>query len=104
MREFLVCTLVMLGSVLMLVAAIGIVRLPDLLCRSHAVAKASTLGIFLLLAALWLHPTDGPTGLKVLLAVIFQLVTIPLSSHLVGLLTLRKNLPRFRGQPRKPGD
>ena len=31
MREILVCTLVMLGSVLMLVAAIGIVRLPDLL-------------------------------------------------------------------------
>jgi multicomponent Na+:H+ antiporter subunit G len=97
--EILISVLILSGSGLMLIAAIGLLRLPDLLCRSHAVAKASTLGIFLLLTALGLHVGGHNTGLKILLAILFQLITIPVSSHLVGLLALRKNLPRWRNRP-----
>lgn len=48
MSELLPATLVLTGSLLILVAAIGLVRLPDGLCRSRAVAKAMPLGIFLM--------------------------------------------------------
>ena len=99
MNDFFTATLVLTGALLILTAAIGVVRLPDVLCRSHAVAKALTLGIFLMLLGLWLHLGEKQSALKILLAIFFQLVTIPVASHLVGLLALQKNLPRWKSRP-----
>jgi len=97
--EMVTALLLIAGSFFMLTAAVGIVRLPDMLCRSHAVAKALTLGIFLMLLAMWVHQGERQTALKILLAIFFQLVTIPIASHLVGLLALQKNLPRWKARP-----
>ena len=99
MRELLVSVCLLLGVALMLTAAIGVLRLPDLLCRSHAVAKASALGIFLILIGMWIHLGEQVSGLKIALAIFFQLVTIPVSSHLVGMLAHEKRIPRWRGRP-----
>jgi multicomponent Na+:H+ antiporter subunit G len=99
MIEILTTTLVLSGSLLMLTAAIGILRLPDVLCRSHAVAKALTLGIILILLASWLHLGSERIALKIVLATFFQIVTIPVSSHLLGQLALEKNLGRWRSRP-----
>lgn len=89
------------GAFFVLASAIGIVRLPDVLCRSHALAKAMTLGISLMLAGLWLQldPDESGNGLKIALAVFFQLLTIPVSSHLLSLLAWEQNLPRWRHRP-----
>jgi multicomponent Na+:H+ antiporter subunit G len=99
MTTFLTASLLLTGALLILVAAIGVVRLPDVLCRSHAVAKAMTLGIALMLLGLWLHLGEQQSMLKILLAIFFQLVTIPVSSHLLGLLALRQDLPRWKVRP-----
>jgi multicomponent Na+:H+ antiporter subunit G len=89
------------GAAFVLVAAIGIVRLPDVLCRSHALAKAMTFGISLMLAGLWIHlgREAAASGLKIALAVFFQLLTIPVSSHLLSLVAWQKDLPRWRHAP-----
>jgi multicomponent Na+:H+ antiporter subunit G len=99
MNDFLTATLILTGALFILTAAIGVVRLPDVLCRSHAVAKALTLGMFLMLLGLWVHLGDSDAALKITLAMFFQLVTIPVASHLVGLLALQKNLPRWKERP-----
>jgi multicomponent Na+:H+ antiporter subunit G len=99
MTELLTAILVLGGALLMLAAAIGVLRLPDVLCRSHAVAKALTLGIFLLLLGLWVHQGEQQTAMKILLAIFFQVVTIPVASHLVALLAFDKDLPRWRQRP-----
>ncbi len=99
MKDLLVSVCLLLGLALMITAAIGLLRLPDLLCRSHAVAKASSLGIFLLLIALWLDLGAEVSGLKIALAIFFQLLTIPVSSHLVGMLAQEKRIPRWRDRP-----
>ena len=99
MKELLVGACLLLGLGLMLTAAIGLLRLPDLLCRSHAVAKASALGIFLILIGMWIHLGAQVSGLKIALAIFFQLVTIPVSSHLVGMLAHEKAIPRWRDRP-----
>lgn len=96
MKEIVIALSLVLGTGLVLTAGIGLLRLPDLFCRSHAVAKASSLGIFLLLIALWLHLAPDVSGLKLLLAIFFQIVTIPVSSHLVGMLAQEKRAPRWR--------
>ena len=93
-REILTSLLLLAGSLLTLIATIGILRFPDVLCRAHALTKAMTLGITLLLAALWVS-LGREVGLKVLLAIGFQFLTIPLSGHLLGLIVLKKNAPRW---------
>lgn len=99
MADFVTALLVISGALLIFAAAIGILRLPDVLCRSHAVAKAVTLGIFLLLLGLWVNLGAEASGLKVFLAIFFQLVTIPVGSHLVGRLAFQKDIPRWRQRP-----
>jgi len=108
MSEWLTALLILSGSLLILTAAIGVLRLPDLLCRGHAVAKALTLGIFLMLLGLWIHLGEGQAALKIVLAIFFQIVTIPVASHLIALMAFEKDLPRWRHRPmddhRDPND
>jgi multicomponent Na+:H+ antiporter subunit G len=99
MTDVVVSVLILFGAGLVLVAAIGIGRLPDILCRAHAVAKASTLGIFSIMIGMWAALGAGSVGLKIALAIAFQVATIPLSSHLLSLLAFRKNIPRWRERP-----
>lgn len=102
MKDLVVLLCLSTGLLLMITSAIGLLRLPDLFCRSHAVAKASSLGIFLLLIALWLHLAPAVSGLKLGLAIFFQVLTIPVSSHLVGMLAREKNVTRWRGPASPP--
>lgn len=99
LSEILTAAFILSGALLILVSAIGVVRLPDVLCRSHAVAKALTLGIFLMLVGLWTHMDEARTGMKVALAIFFQVLTIPVASHLIGMLAHRKGVPRWRERP-----
>lgn len=106
MTEILASLLLLFGAGFILIAAIGLLRLPDVLCRSHAVAKAGTLGIFSVLLGLWVELGGAAVGLKILLAILFQLTTIPVASHLVSLLAKQKNLARWRepGPPHPLGE
>jgi multicomponent Na+:H+ antiporter subunit G len=79
----------LLGAFLSLVAAIGILRFPDVLTRMHSATKPQVLGLLLALLGLGLRLRDpGAIGLLVLVAV-FQLVTSPVASHMVGRASFR---------------
>lgn len=84
LKEIVICVMLLAGSLLMLLSALGIQRFADPLCRAHALSKASTLGICLLLGALWVAMDDEIAGLKILLIIVFSLLTLPLSSHLIA--------------------
>jgi multicomponent Na+:H+ antiporter subunit G len=99
LKELMVTVLLLSGVFLMLTASIGVARLPDLFCRGHALAKAMTLGVTLMLLGLWLHLGAEEAGLKVFLAIFFQIVTIPVAGHLIGLIGYRKNVPRWKQRP-----
>lgn len=74
----------MAGAVLGLIAAIGVVRFPDLLSRMHAGTKPQTLGVLLVLLGVGLRLRDGgATGVLFLIALL-QLVTAPVAAHMVG--------------------
>ena len=84
-----------LGALMSLAAAIGLVRFPDLLTRMHAGTKPQVFGLLLLLTAVALenrHPVLVP---MIALGWIFQLLTVPVSAHMVGRSTYRtKHLNR----------
>jgi multicomponent Na+:H+ antiporter subunit G len=81
------CLLV--GALLALVAAIGILRFPDVLTRMHSATKPQVLGLLLVLLGLGLRLRDVRSiGLLALVA-LFQLVTSPIASHMVGRASFR---------------
>ena len=80
----LAAALIVIGSLFSLVAAIGLIRLPDLYTRMHAASKAGTLGSGLALIAIAVHATDTGTMTRALAGVIFFLLTAPVSSHLLA--------------------
>ncbi|OCW55741.1 monovalent cation/H(+) antiporter subunit G [Hoeflea olei] len=76
--------LLLIGSAFTLVAAIGLLRLPDLYTRMHAASKAGTMGSCLVLIALAVHAHDLGTMSRALAGVVFFLLTAPVSSHLLA--------------------
>jgi multicomponent Na+:H+ antiporter subunit G len=86
-----------LGVLFVVVAAVGLLRLPDVYCRSHALGKAFTLGINAMLVGL-LFTLGGPAfGLKVILVACFLFLTIPVATHLVCRLAWRNRMPHREG-------
>ncbi|MBM6620002.1 monovalent cation/H(+) antiporter subunit G [Micrococcaceae bacterium RIT802] len=75
----------MVGGALMSVAAgIGLLRFPDLFSRMHAATKPQVLGLFLLLLAVALQIRAWAAVPVLLLAWLFQLLTAPVTAHMVG--------------------
>lgn len=76
--------LMVAGALLSLGAAIGLLRFPDLLTRMHAATKPQVLGSLLLLTALGLELRSWALVPLLVVAWIFQLLTVPVSAHMVG--------------------
>lgn len=78
-----------IGALLTLVAAIGMLRLPDLLSRMHAATKPQVLGLILICAGLALRLREpGAAGL-LLVVVCAQMLTSPVAGHMVGRASYR---------------
>lgn len=82
--------IIMLAGVsLTVLSSIGVVRFSDVLERSHALTKASTLGLVLVLlgAAIDLeHPNDVT---NLVLAGMLQVITMPVAANLMNRATYR---------------
>jgi multicomponent Na+:H+ antiporter subunit G len=85
--------LIALGVGLVAAAGLGLLRLPDAYTRMSAVTKAASLGVVLvLLGALALAPSWSNT-VKVLVAVVLQLVTAPAGGFAIGRAAYRARSP-----------
>ncbi|ATY98745.1 monovalent cation/H(+) antiporter subunit G [Streptomyces bacillaris] len=76
--------LVLLGAAICLLGVIGMLRLPDVLSRSHAATKPQTLGMILVLAGVALRLRTGMDLATLALIGFFQMLTSPVASHLVA--------------------
>lgn len=77
------------GAGFALVAAIGVLRLPDLLSRMHAATKPQVIGLMLVITGVALRLRE-PSVLGVLaLVVLLQMATSVVSSHMVGRAAFR---------------
>lgn len=85
-----VSLLVLAGAAFVLIAAIGVVRLPDALCRMHAATKAGAFGAALLLIAAAVYFRTPDVAVKALLAITFFYVTAPISGHLLSRAAYRR--------------
>jgi len=76
--------LILLGALLCLTAAIGMVRFRDVPTRLHAATKPQVLGLILVCLAIALSLRSWPVVAFLIPVVLFQLATAPLSAHMVG--------------------
>ena len=87
--------LLIVGSFFCLVAAVGMLRLPDTLIRIHAATKAGTLGAgFILLAEAFAVGEPGTT-LRVAAIIVFLLLTAPVAAHLIGRAAYHRGIHLF---------
>lgn len=84
MIDFATSVLVLMGSLLFLIAAIGVLRWPDVFTRMHAAAKASSLGLGLILSGTALHLQSIEAFAKSALAVFFVFLTTPIAAHILA--------------------
>lgn len=77
-----ICLLV--GAALSLTGVIGLLRFPDVLSRLHAATKPQVLGLMLVLAAVGLQRPDWGTISTLVLISVFQMMTVPVSAHMLG--------------------
>lgn len=84
MNDVVAATLLVLGSLMSLTAAVGLVRFPDVLTRMHAATKPQTVGLLLVLAGIAVHFWSWTVLAMTLLVAAFQLVTAPVAAHMVA--------------------
>ncbi|MHA7279603.1 monovalent cation/H(+) antiporter subunit G [Arthrobacter sp. MDT2-2] len=82
--DVVVSVLLVTGALLSLAAGIGLVRFPDLLSRMHAATKPQVLGLLLFLLALAVESGSWVLVPLLVLCWLFQLLTSPVSAHMVG--------------------
>ncbi|MGM8213789.1 monovalent cation/H(+) antiporter subunit G [Virgibacillus sp. W0430] len=86
LMNIIIIFLLLAGTFFILSSSIGINRFPGVFTRLHAATKAPTLGIFSILIAafLFLYGDHGIVSGKLLLAIIFILLTAPVSGHVLS--------------------
>lgn len=87
---FLAAVLLLAGGVLLVVAAWGVIRLPDALSRQHAATKAGTLAVSLVCLGGMLMAGEAAWTARLVVIVVFLLLTLPVASHLLARAAVRE--------------
>lgn len=75
---------IILGVIFVLVAGIGLLRMPDIFLRMSASTKAATLGLMLILLGTALYFRTVGIASRAIATAIFVFLTAPISAHLIG--------------------
>jgi multicomponent Na+:H+ antiporter subunit G len=97
MREILVIVMLFTGTVFVALAAVGIVRMPDLLTRMQATSKAITLGLGCLMLAEALYFGQLGTTVRFLTVVAFFALTAPVAAHAIARAAYFIGTPLWEG-------
>ena len=84
MNEIVISILLVVGSFFMLVAGLGMLRMPDLFLRMSCSTKAATIGVGTLLFALALYFENLGVATRALATIGFIFLTAPVGAHRIG--------------------
>jgi multicomponent Na+:H+ antiporter subunit G len=90
-------SLLILGSLVILLAAVGAVRFPDITSRLHAAAKAPVLGILFIGAGVVVALGTAEATIVVGLVVLLQLIASPVGSHMLARSVYHRLDPEIDG-------
>lgn len=84
MKESIVIFLLVLGTIFIFLAAVGLLKMPDVFLRMSASTIAATLGVSSILIALAVHFSTFGITVHVIGTNIFLFLTVPVGAHLMG--------------------
>lgn len=96
MINALIIFLTGIGAIAILLASIGILRMPDLYLRLSVTTKAATLGIGLILVGAAFHFQNVGVTSRVLAIIFFITVTAPVSAQLIGRVAYLIKVPMWK--------
>jgi multicomponent Na+:H+ antiporter subunit G len=85
--------LVVVGALVALSGGVGLLRLPDFYTRVHAAGLTDTAGIGLITLGLLLQAPDWGVGVRLLLILLFLVVTSPTATHALAQAARRDGVP-----------
>jgi multicomponent Na+:H+ antiporter subunit G len=97
MHDVISLILMLIGAFFMFVAAVGVVRMPDLFLRMSATAKSATLGAACVLLAAAVHFNDFGIATRAVATIIFLFLTAPVAAHRIGRAAYIKGVPLWEG-------
>ena len=92
--EILASVLIIVGTVLAVIAAIGLNRFSDVLTRIHSASKPQSLGLMLVLAGAALAAGSWSLAAMMLAVMLAQMSTVPVASVMVGRAAFRRGFVR----------
>jgi multicomponent Na+:H+ antiporter subunit G len=75
---------ILLGVLALLIGALGLLRLPDVYCRIHAVGMIDTAGASFIILGLAIHEGVSLVTVKLVFIGIFLFFTSPIATHAVA--------------------
>jgi len=84
--NLLIGLFIIVGLLFTVVAAIGLIRLPDVYTRAHAASKSATLGVMSILFGVFLYfwLIKEHVNPHLIIAIVFLFATSPIGGHLMG--------------------
>ncbi len=96
MLDILSIVLLIVGSVFLFLAALGLLRMPDVFLRMSSTTKGATLGVGAVLLGAALYFNDLAVGVQALATVAFVLLTTPVAAHMIGRAAYFDGSPLFQ--------
>lgn len=90
--------LLIAGGFFVVVGSLGLLRFPDFFCRIHAASITDTLGAGLIILGLLLQSPDWLVAAKLIMIVIFLVVTGPTATHALAKAALHGGLTPQPGE------
>jgi multicomponent Na+:H+ antiporter subunit G len=97
MNTIISAVFMLTGSSFMLIAALGVVKMPDFLTRLHCSTKAGTLGIGLIFLSVAADYMELGITTRSLAAILFLLLTAPVGAHVIGRAAYFIGTPLWEG-------
>ncbi len=97
MSEWLAWILMTLGAAFLLLAGVGLFRMPDLYSRMQTATKGSTLGIALMLLGVAVYFDELGVTTRALLVIFFFFLTAPVAAHMLGRAAYILGVPLWEG-------
>ena len=82
--EYIGAVFLISGSFFCSVAALGVLRMPDVYIRLHASTKAGTLGLGMIMIGVAFAFNELTVTSRVIAIILFVLITAPVASHMLG--------------------
>jgi multicomponent Na+:H+ antiporter subunit G len=92
------------GSVLLLISAVGLLRMPDVFTRMHAASIGETLALFFLVLGMMIQAGFTLVTVKLILIVLFLLFASPTTTHALAKAALAGGVKPLLKEDQRPDD